>query len=278
MQADVSVAFGSVGAVDFKVPGLQATEAWWKPGRQLEEHSHPLTGFLVVLSGGFTVDFSGTRRDCPPATVLIEPARIPHANRIAVSGARALVVQLDLPKLQWIDDCRGLLTSVQHLRNGAIAALAEGLVQEMRVRDGASALAVESQVLEMLAAAIRTPPPRESSPPPWLRRAHELLHDRFLEDLTLAELATAVEVHPVYLARMYRRSYRISFAQHLRDLRLDWAAFQLIHARTPISMIALDARFADQAHFTRAFHLRHGLPPGRFRRDGRLAFRRRPGA
>lgn len=278
MQGPVPVAFGSAGAVEFGVPGLRATDVWFSPGCALEEHAHPLTGFLVILSGGFGVDFSGLRRDCSPATVLVEPAQIPHANRIAASGAHVLVVQFDLPQLPWIDHCRGLLSSVRYLRNAAIAATAEALTHELRIRDGATALAVEADVLEMLAVAIRTPPPRETTCPPWLRRVDALIHDRFLDDLTLAELATEAAVHPVYLARTYRRCYRTSIAQRLRDLRLDWSAYQLVHGRTPISAIAHDARFADQAHFTRAFRHRHGLPPGRYRRDGRLAYGRPPGA
>jgi len=48
--------------------------------------------------------------------------------------------------------------------------------------------------------------------PCGLRRALELIHDRFFEPLTLSLVAEEVGIHPCNLARAFRRHYRSSLA------------------------------------------------------------------
>jgi AraC family transcriptional regulator len=47
-------------------------------------------------------------------------------------------------------------------------------------------------------------------------------------------------------------------------LRLEWAAARLSEERS-LAQIALEAGFADQSHFTRAFRRHFGVTPGRYR-------------
>jgi AraC family transcriptional regulator len=99
-----------------------------------------------------------------------------------------------------------------------------------------------------------------------------MLHDRFAEQLTVAEVAAAVGVHPVHLARVFRLHYGMPVGGYVRGLRLDWAAGRLAAADGAdgadqnIAQIALLAGFYDQSHFTRAFKHRFGLTPRAYRR------------
>src|SRR5262249_39702212 len=149
-------------------------------------------------------------------------------------------------------------------RGGPPALLAVRLYGEFRLMDAVSPLAIEGLVLEILAELVRlAAPPRLS---PWLGRARDLLHDRFQENLGLAEIADAVGVHPVYLASTFRRHFGQTIGDYHRQLRVEFACNQLATGRAPLAEIALAAGFADQSHFARVFKRYLGMTPGTYRK------------
>jgi AraC family transcriptional regulator len=119
--------------------------------------------------------------------------------------------------------------------------------------------------MELVAIAARFAGAAEFRAPAWLSRAHELIHDRFRESLTVADLAEAAGVHPVHFSRVFRKQYDVTPSALVRDLRIRWAAGRIRSTREPLSAIAIEAGFYDQAHFARAFRKRVGVPPSHFR-------------
>lgn len=106
----------------------------------------------------------------------------------------------------------------------------------------------------------RAPSPR--SAPGWLRTVHAHLHDE--RTAGLARLAAGAGVHPVHLARQFRRHYRCSVSDYARALRLA-AAVAGIAAGQGLAEAAHGAGYTDQAHLTRACRQELGLTPGRVR-------------
>ena len=84
--------------------------------------------------------------------------------------------------------------------------------------------------------------------------------------MSLGALAQAVGVHPVTLARGFRRTYGCSVGEYLRHLRIVEAARQLHDTDLPLASIATSAGFADQSHFSNVFKQQTGLSPSAFRR------------
>jgi AraC family transcriptional regulator len=113
------------------------------------------------------------------------------------------------------------------------------------------------------------PSARFAAPPTWLPEATEYLRARFRESFRVADVACAVGVHPVHLARVFRLHHGTTVGEEVRRLRIDWAAAELSSSERPLAEIAFDAGFADQSHFTRAFKARTGVPPGRYRETAR---------
>ena len=72
-------------------------------------------------------------------------------------------------------------------------------------------------------------------------------------------------VHPVHLARTFRREYGVTVGEYARALRLDWAQALLSDPDLSLAEVAAGAGFADQSHFTRAFRAYAGVTPGRYR-------------
>jgi AraC family transcriptional regulator len=255
--------FGTV-----EVDAFQVTEAWFPPFLRLPSHYHERASFAVMLEGSFDLQLADRTRDCPPGTVFTEPVAERHGNRVGRAGARVVVVQPDPARADIVETCRGVLARINHFRHATIAGLARRLALEIQAPDAVSPLVIEGTVLEMLAAAERLNGREgtERRPPPWLSRARDLLHSRFLEALRTAEVAREVGIHPVHLARVFRAHHGVTIGAYVRGLRLDWAARRLTRSKESLGDIALEAGFADQSHFTRAFKLHTGSTPDRFRR------------
>jgi len=105
------------------------------------------------------------------------------------------------------------------------------------------------------------------TPPPWLRRAAVMLRERCLDRISIEEVAKQVGVHPSHLTRAFRQHLNETPGDYLRRHRLEWAVRQLTRTRKPVQLIAQEAGFADQAHFTRHFKRTVGVSPTAFRRS-----------
>ena len=80
-------------------------------------------------------------------------------------------------------------------------------------------------------------------------------------------LAQVAGVHPTHLLRTFRRYHGATIASYVRGRRLQQARTQVATTDRPLSMIALDTGFADQAHFTRVFKQAFGETPGQYARS-----------
>jgi AraC-like DNA-binding protein len=96
-----------------------------------------------------------------------------------------------------------------------------------------------------------------------IRRARDILHARFSEQVSLQELADATGLSQFYLLRVFGRSLGLPPHQYQMHLRLARAR-ALLRRGEPASQVAVAVGFADQSHFVRAFRRFHGLTPGMF--------------
>ena len=129
----------------------------------------------------------------------------------------------------------------------------------------AAPLAIEGLLLEILAGAARERELRVSSREPrWLAAARDCLHDAGWNG-TLGDLASEVGVHPVTLARGFRKAYGCSVGAYLRLVRVTRAARRMAETGDSLAEIALGAGFADQSHFSNVFRRSTGLSPSAFR-------------
>ena len=117
--------------------------------------------------------------------------------------------------------------------------------------------------------------------PRWLRNVREFLEHAYRDDITLSDVSAAAAMHPIYVARVFRRAFGCTIAQFVRQKRLEYALRQLKGTTTSIAEIALESGFFDQSHFTTYVRTTTGLTPGEFRRsfgDGPPISRRLPNA
>lgn len=249
------------------VSGFTLTEGIHSAGSDLPWHTHEGPTICFVLRGGFTEVSAGETLACTPATLKVTPAGERHCDRFDRGDARGLLIEADRSRAEALRPHAAVLDQHVAFHGGLPAAIARRIYQEFRRMDDAAPLAIEGLLLELLAAATRrSNGSTERGRPAWTIQARDLLHADLTARRTLGDLAAAVGVHPVTLARTFRRSFGCSVGEYLRRLRIERAAAQLGGSETPLAAIALAAGFADQSHFSNLFRRETGMSPSAYRR------------
>ncbi len=102
---------------------------------------------------------------------------------------------------------------------------------------------------------------------PEIRKAVEILQERFAEPVALDELAASVGLSKFHFIRLF--SEEVGVAPHGFQLQLRVShSRQLLASGLPVAEVAAACGFADQAHFSRCFKSVVGYTPGGFRRLG----------
>lgn len=247
------------------IAGSQFTETIYYPDTTIPKHSHESAYFCLVLQGNYMETYENKNRTCKQSALLFHPSGEVHANRFHNVGGRVLSIEVDPKRLQSIREFSKILDNPAEFHGGQLAWLTMRLYREFRGMDETSPLAIEGLILEILAEASRSytiTPVRK--PPHWLERAKELIHAEFSRRLSLNEIAESVGVHPVHLARVFRKHYRCTIGEYVRQRRIEFACHQLSESDAPLVEVALAAGFSDQSHFTRTFKHYTGMTPAEF--------------
>jgi AraC family transcriptional regulator len=249
-----------------KVGGLVLAEVEYESGQRVHRHVHLHARFVLVLTGGITEIRGDETQSHGPSTLLFRHAGEPHAYVVSRTGATCLIVDVEEG---WLARARlhaPVLERSVSLRGGFALHLAHRLHGEFRQRDEVSRLAIESLALGVLAEMSRRAAKAAERPVPgWLQQARALVDARFATPLPLAEVARHVGVHPVHLARTFRRVHQITFAGYVRHVRIEFARRELAGSAAPLGDIAVAAGFCDQSHFSRLFKRYTGLTPAEYR-------------
>jgi AraC family transcriptional regulator len=249
-----------------RVPGLVLGEVEYAANQRVPAHEHAHARFVLVLQGSLTETRAGASVTHTSRTLLYRQARERHAHRAGPAGATCLVVDMDPAWLQRAAGEAPVVTESTEFTGGLVLHLAQRLHGEFGLRDEVSRLAIESLALGILAEASRqVAAAAERQAPLWLRDARAIIDANFAERLAIATVAALVGVHPVHLARTFKRVYNTTFAAYVRTARLEFAKDELRKTNTPLSEIAVAAGFCDQSHFSRLFKAHTGLTPHEYR-------------
>jgi AraC family transcriptional regulator len=244
--------------------GFRFTTTTYRPGSALRPHEHASTNVTFVRDGHYRETFDRSERWCEPSMLIVHPAGERHANVHGPSGVRLLNVEFDATRASVLNDVAPLLDRPLELRSHRFGAFASAIEAELANDDDASSLALESLLLEAFVSAFcdRVSNEREHK---WLDRVVATLNETTNRRITMEELAAVAGVHPVHVAREFRRTFRCTVAGYLRALRVRRACDVLAGTDHSLSAIAQSAGFSDQSHFTRVFRATIGVAPGAYR-------------
>lgn len=212
---------------------------------------------------------------------------------VAVSGtAPAETVQLQFPKRVLplsVHQVAGLCAvslpgteGIGRVLAAFLASLADGDIHWTE-RD---ALRLETIAVDLTTAVLahhlerKNPPLRSLTHTLYLRVLDFIEEHLHCPELSPAVIATAHQISPRYLHRIFQQHHSVSVAAHIRARRLDRARRDLADHRLDHLTIATIARrwgFCRPADFSRSFQRHTGIPPRDYRNNSCAARESREG-
>ena len=108
--------------------------------------------------------------------------------------------------------------------------------------------------------------PKRGLPRSALRKALDYIGDNLASDPCLAGMAAAAGLSPNHFSKLFKRSTGLPPHQYVIRKRTEKAKALLAETDLPVSVVAQDCGFSNQAHLTRHFRRLVGTTPARFRR------------
>jgi AraC family transcriptional regulator len=249
---------------------LRVAEHTYLPGLRQPRHAHAETTVTIVIGGSLRERVGRVEEIARPLSIVVKPGGTEHADEFGPEGTRT--VQIALTDAEASDAAAWERTlRVWRWTHGGPAvrsflALARLVWSADSVSGGERADEIECLAHDVLAAVGRHVGAGDArTPPRWLHIVREELDDAGPAPPRVRVLAASAGVHPVYLARQFRRFYGCSVSEYLKQRRLQYTADLMAASDDPLSLVSYTAGFADQAHMCRVFRAGTGVTPGAFR-------------
>ncbi|HYG22462.1 MAG TPA: helix-turn-helix domain-containing protein [Verrucomicrobiae bacterium] len=124
-------------------------------------------------------------------------------------------------------------------------------------------LSIFAQHLSMLSNQVVVQ--HENAEPPVITRAKEFIHEHQTEELSLGQVARAVNTSTFYFCKMFKKVTGINFTDYLSRVRIEKAKNLLLNPNLRVSEIAFEVGFQSLTHFNRVFKKILGQSPTEYR-------------
>ncbi|MFO1475389.1 MAG: helix-turn-helix domain-containing protein [Verrucomicrobiota bacterium] len=105
----------------------------------------------------------------------------------------------------------------------------------------------------------------DNAEPPVITRAKEYIHEHQTEELSLGQVARAVNTSTFYFCKMFKKVTGINFTDYLSRVRIEKSKNLLLNPNLRVSEIAFEVGFQSLTHFNRVFKKILGQSPTEYR-------------
>jgi len=233
--------------------------------RRLPDHAHERSYVSMLISGSYSERIRGMEFDYRPLDAVFHPLATSHSDAIGEGGATFLCAELLFDD----GDCE---TDQAKLRPLALSAGSTMLMVSLYRHALQGTLCpsiIESATLELIGDLAEPAGARPRRFPAWMHDCLECIDAEYATSITVKGLAKRIGVHPVHLAREFRRRVGKTLGEYLNKIRIRAACRQVLGGDATLAEIATASGFYDQSHFVRVFRAAVGCPPSAFRRSHR---------
>jgi AraC family transcriptional regulator len=100
-----------------------------------------------------------------------------------------------------------------------------------------------------------------------VNRVRAFIDAHLTECIRVSDLSALARSSPSYFSAAFKRTFGASPHAYLMKRRITLAVQQMLGSEAPLSEIAMNCGFADQAHFSRQFRRMMGSTPSTWRRE-----------
>ena len=235
---------------------------------RMGRHSHPELCISLIIQGEVAEAVSGRQERAGACWVGIKPPDTDHSDEFIGDRTRTLKLRIAPGYRDGLGDFSSAGRTWQWFRGGPIARAMLRTLSSFQSTDANDDTWIEERALDVIGALIGDERLALDgrSVPAWVMAAREEVIARANSGVQATAIAAIVGVHPVSLARAFRRSFGESISECVRRIRVERACSLLATTPESISRIAASAGFADQSHLTRCLNEELGTTPLAFRR------------
>ena len=256
------------------VDGVELFRAWFA-GAAYQKHRHDTYAIGVTDSGVQVFDYRGAVHTSTAGQVVVLYPDEVHDGRAGARGGFGYRIVYVEPVLltDAVRTLRGKSAPLPFVREPVSTNARLSRALDAAFRAPLDSLASDSLVVELAQGLIagergergdgRAAIARRVDVAA-LERARQFLDAERTRVVHSLELEAVTGLTRYDLARQFRTVFGTSPYRYLLMRRLEFAR-ERIHQERPLVEVAVDAGFADQAHFTRAFRSAFGLTPARYR-------------
>ena len=111
---------------------------------------------------------------------------------------------------------------------------------------------------------------QENAEPPMITAAKKYIQDNQAEELSLGQVAKAVNASSFYFCKMFKKGTGMNFTEYVCRVRIATAKNLLLNPNLRVSEIAYQVGFQSLTHFNRVFKKTVGESPTEFREKLRV--------
>jgi AraC-like DNA-binding protein len=108
---------------------------------------------------------------------------------------------------------------------------------------------------------------QDNQEPIMIQQAKRFINDHKSEDVSLTDVAKAVNVSVFYFCKMFKKVTGINFTDYLSRVRIEKSKNLLLNPNLRVSEIAYEVGFQSLTHFNRVFLKIVGQSPSEYRRS-----------
>jgi AraC-like DNA-binding protein/ligand-binding sensor protein len=101
--------------------------------------------------------------------------------------------------------------------------------------------------------------------PPMIARARAFIAEHQGEEISLSQVAKAVNMSPFYFCKMFKKATGVNFTEYVSRVRVERVKELLLNPHTRVSEAAFEAGFQSLSQFNRAFRHIAGEAPSDYR-------------
>lgn len=106
---------------------------------------------------------------------------------------------------------------------------------------------------------------QQNAEPPLITRAKQYIDANQSEDLSLGQVAKAVNTSTFYFCKMFKKATGLHFTEYVSRVRIEKAKNLLLNPNLRVSEVAFEVGFQSLTHFNRVFKKVTGQSPTEYR-------------
>jgi AraC family transcriptional regulator len=256
-------AYLGVNVSQFKAPQVLVSKTVYSENYSSNWHCHENPYLAFILNGGSIEKRTSGSVSCVPGSCFFYASEEPHQNvnyqynsvnfNIELEKDFFVLAGLDPEKLNGLFGLDGTCAAFVVLK----------IIKETRINDMHSSETIKSLLWQLFGSLINKSSEKKKSN--WAVRLADLLREDWSSFLSLEQMSSVLDVHPVTISRYFPVYFNCTLGEYIRNIKVKQALALMRSNDSSLTDIALTCGFSDQSHFTRTFKRSTGMLPKEFR-------------